>query len=149
RHGSGTGKLVYLRSELQAVTPALPVISEPLPGDHVTLAGWGAEIGRSPHYIQTFWRPLTGFPSPVGRLPGPGPHGSGTGKLVYLRSELQAFRGLPRNRPMRETTLSRDARVRLGYFADNIADVRRKTVTQYRDDPTFPKMGEDGTYRLG
>ena len=41
-----------------------------------------------------------------------------------------------------------ESRVTLGWFADNVAGVARKTVTQCRHHPTFP-AGAAGRYRLG
>ena len=132
-----------------------PQLEEPLPPGHITLKDYAPQTGRALGTIETHWRPKPGFPEPVGELPSRGRHGGGRGRLVYLTHQLDAFfaanqpAGGRDHRPMRPPSLGQEARVTAGWFATNVAGVARKTVTQYRDQPTFPRADDDGTYRLG
>ena len=132
-----------------------PQLEEPLPPGHITLKDYAPQAGRALGTIETHWRPKPGFPEPVGELPSRGRHGGGRGRLVYLTHQIDAFfaanqpAGGRDHRPMRPPSLGQEARVTAGWFATNVAGVARKTVTQYRDQPTFPRADDDGKYRLG
>lgn len=121
------------------------VIAEPLPPGLVTLSQWAATVGRSPGTIRSRWSQRSGFPAPCGRTPGRGRHGGGLGEMVYRAADLEKC--LPPSAQLDDAGISPDQRVTLGWFADRVAGVARKTVTQYRGTSGFPAPGADGRYR--
>jgi hypothetical protein len=132
-----------------------PLLERPLPRGLATLAEYAQRVGRSKDYIRTYWRPRPGFPDPVGKLAAQGRNGGGRGELVWKIAALDAFRASQHDLWGRRTTQllvtsrNMDERMTLGYFADNVAEVHRKTITQYRGQSGFPAAGDDGKYRLG
>jgi hypothetical protein len=134
--------------------PRYPLLSEPLDPGLTTIPAWAQSINRSPAYIQGYWARLEDWPAPVGELPPKGRDRRGRGRHVYRLADLEAIRNAhpemrPENRSQPiETTLDPEVRVTLGFFA-GVAGVARKTVTQARENPGFPKPGTDGKYRLG
>jgi hypothetical protein len=72
---------------------------------------------------------------------------------LYEERALDAWRKaqpdlwLPHRVELAHGEFDPDARVTLGWFADHVAQVTRKTVTQYRGAPGFPPRGADGKYR--
>jgi hypothetical protein len=119
----------------------------------LTLADWAQRIGRAPRTVINHWRPRPGFPPPAARLPGPAR--GGVGRLLYERRALDAWRetqpdlGLPRRVDLSQASFDPEARVSLGWFAEHVAGVARKTVTQYRGKPGFPLGDARNTYRAG
>jgi len=126
-----------------------PVIAQPLPPGLVTLSQWAATVGRATGTIRSRWARQADFPPPVGRAPGRGRHGGGLGELVYRAADLDKWLDEWRPKPaqLRDAGTSPNQRVTLGWFADNAAQVARKTITQYRGTPEFPAPGADGRYR--
>lgn len=120
------------------------VIDWPLRPDLITLSAWAASVGRSHGTIRARWSAKPGFPAPVGRTPGRGRHGGGLGELVYRVADLNAW--LPAPAQLDDADVGPDQQVTLGWFADNVAHVARKTVTQYRDKAGFPAPSPDGSY---
>lgn len=136
----------------------LPLLEEPLEAGLTTVAGYAALRGVSESYIQSYWRPRPRFPRPVGRLAGRGRNGGGPGRKVYRVKALDAFRaGEPDLQPRQVarivTDIGQDEWVTLGFFADHSewesgGRPDRKTITQYKDYPGFPR-GRRNRYRAG
>jgi hypothetical protein len=135
----------------------LPLLEEPLQAGLTTLAGYAAQRGVTESYIQSYWMPRPRFPRPVGRLAGRGRNGGGRGRKVYRVQDLDTFRagepGLQPRRVARIVYTGPDERVTLGFFADHSAwesggRPDRKTVSQYKDYPGFPR-GRRGRYQAG
>jgi hypothetical protein len=103
--------------------------------------------------------PRDGFPTPVGELRGGGRNSGGRRPKVYRRADLVQFRDGQQDlhgqgNGKLETSLDLDAQVTLSYFADHSAwegggKPNRKTITQHRDRPGFPRGGPGGKYRVG
>jgi hypothetical protein len=132
-----------------------PVLDEPLPAGLITLEDYAPKIGRSARYIMYYWRPMPGFPKHVGQLRTRARNGGGKGRKVYREAALDAFRDAnPGTRP--ESTrrlvtadgLNLDQRVTWSKFA-KIAGVDKQNVYRYRGKPGTPRVGADGTSRLG
>ena len=124
-----------------------------IPAGLTTLRRWASRHGRSPAYVQNFWRRNPDFPDPVGELPSRARHGGGHGELVFSEDELDAWLAAQPNLAPPERIdpaaieIAPDQRITLGRFAKLIGK-DRKTVTQHRDRAGFPTSGPDGTYRF-
>jgi hypothetical protein len=122
-----------------------PAIGRPLPPDLITLSAWAASVGRSSGTVRARWSAKKDFPDPVARTPGRGRNGGGLGELVYRLADLNAW--LPEPVRLNDGDIRPDQLVTLGWFADHVAHVARKTVTQYRGKAGFPAAEPDGRYR--
>ncbi|MFC0557404.1 hypothetical protein ACFFHJ_41595 [Planotetraspora thailandica] len=100
----------------------------------VTLAEWAETVGRTEDSVRNHWRPLPGFPQPVGRRPSASP---GPGVAIYARAELDAWRAqweVSRDKPAPERLAvpgDPDEYLTLGAIARRLG-VDGRTVTQYR-----------------
>jgi hypothetical protein len=123
-----------------------------IPPGLTTLRGWAVRQGRTPSYVQGYWRRRPDFPSPVGELPSRGRHGGGRGELLYDESALDEWlagqQGLASPERIDTDVIDQDERITLSRFAGLIGK-SRKTVTQHRGRSGFPEVGEDGLYRAG
>lgn len=100
----------------------------------VTLAEWAARIGRPETSVRNHWRPLPGFPAPVGRRatpgPGPGPEEYDVDALDAFRAAWEADRARPTPPPY-PLPGDPDERLTLGAIARRLG-VAGRTLTQYR-----------------
>lgn len=128
--------------------------AEGIPAGLTTLRMWATSHGRTYDHVRNFWRKRQGFPDPVCELPSRGRHGGGTGEQLWEESALDGWLAAqPDLHPPERIALSAldigaDDRISLGRFADLVGKAR-KTVTQHRDRPGFPKPGADGRYCAG
>lgn len=130
-----------------------PELAEPLDEGLVTIASWARAVNRSAAYVSGYWRPQPDWPEPVGQLPPRGRNGGGRPALVYAGAELDSWRERheetqPEGHSAAVTTdLDPGTLVTLGRFAE-IANLDRKTVTQYRGTPGWPAQVTGEAYRL-
>jgi hypothetical protein len=118
----------------------------------VTLAEWAAKLGRSEKSVRNFWRPLPGFPAPVGRrraaaAHGPGPEEYDEAELDAWRAQWEAQRERPAPAPYEVPGDPEEYRT-LGAIA-RLLGVDGKTISQYRGRLDERAAHQDrGTRRL-
>jgi len=123
-----------------------------LPAGMTTLRLWAARHSRAYDYVRLFWRTRGGFPMPAGELPSRSRDGGGPGERYYDEAVLDQWLAAqsdlkppPRIEPS-ALQIDPDDRITLGRFASLIGKARN-TVAQYRDQPGFPAVDAEGTYR--